>query len=250
VGYLQNKGWDKLPPDKAALAVLKSYRAAEQHLHTPPDLLVRMPKDANDTENWNKLNARLGVPSDAKEYDFSAVKFSDGSSLDDKFVETMRQAVKQSGVAKDRAPELVKSVVKFMEDAEALDSAEYETKLNAERETLKINWGSNITANKMIAEAAAAKLNVPVEAVNALEKQLGYAAVMEMFRNIGVRMGEDKFVSGGAGPGNPNGLMSREQAAATMSEKMNDSMWTQRLLGKDQAAVMEFNNLTRLMAGG
>jgi hypothetical protein len=207
-----------------------------------------MPKDANDTENWNKLHARLGVPADAKEYDFSAVKFSDGTALDDNFVEVMRQAVKQSGVSKDRAPELVRSVVQFMEKAEQLDTAEYETKLNAERESLKINWGSNTTANMMIAEAAAAKLGVKPEEVGALEKQVGYARVMEMFRNIGVRMGEDKFVSGSMGTG-PGGVMSREQAAATLSEKQSDSMWTSRLFAGDPTAKREFENLTRLMAG-
>jgi hypothetical protein len=248
VGYLQNKGWDKLAPDKAALAALKSYREAEKHLHTPPDLLVRMPKDANDTENWNKLHARLGVPSDAKEYDFSAVKFSDGSALDDKFVETMREAAKRSGIAKDKAPELVQSVVKFMENAEQTDNVEYETKLNAERETLRLNWGSNSTANMMIAEAAAAKLGVKPEAVSALEKQVGYAAVMEMFRNIGVRMGEDKFIASAGGQGG-GGLMSREQAAATLQEKQADQLWTKALFSGDRTAALEFQNLTRLAAG-
>jgi hypothetical protein len=89
---------------------------------------------------------------------------------------------------------------------------------------------------------------VKPEEVGALEKQVGYARVMEMFRNIGVRMGEDKFVSGSTGTG-PGGVMSREQAAATLAEKMNDNMWAARLNARDATAMMEFNNLTRLTAG-
>lgn len=249
LGFMQSRGLDKLDPTKAALNSIKGHREAMKLLGGPQDQLIRFPKDPSDTENWNTLRTRMGVPADAKDYDFSAVKMKNGGELHDKIVTALRTASHQAGVPKDRAPELAKALATAMDEIDAGETAEQTAKLNAERDALKINWGSNVQQNLIIAKNAAERLGVKPEAIQTLEGQIGYAAVMEMFRNIGVRIGEDRFISGGNGGGNGN-VMSKDQASATMAEKMNDVQWTTRLQARDATAMREFDNLSRIIAGG
>lgn len=245
IGWLQSKGWDK-DPKAAALGATKSYREAEKLIHAPPDQVVRWPKDASDSANWAKVHERLGVPAKAEDYDLSGVKFADGSALDDKFVAAMREGLKEAAVPKDRASSIVSRVVKFMDAADAEEGAASEMKLQAEREALKLNWGNNLSANMILAKAAASRLNIDPEAIAALEGKVGYAKVMEMFRDIGMRTGEDKFLSGAM---NSNGPLTKDMANAELSAKLADAQWAQRLQARDATAMKEFDNLTRIIQG-
>lgn len=246
VGHIQNRGWDKVDAKTAAMNAVKSHMEAEKHLGVPADQLLRMPKDAADAEGWTRVNERLGVPKEAKEYDFSTVKFADGSDLDAPFIEALAPALQAARVSKENAPAVVKAITAFLDKSDAGEAADKTAALNAERETLKINWGSNVEANMLIARQAAAALNVDEAAVKALENTIGYAKTMEMFRNIGTKIGEDAFVSNKA-PGG-SGVMSADQATATLKERQNDAAWNTKLMSGDATAVKEFNNLTTVIA--
>src|ERR1700675_2486732 len=240
VGYLQNRGWDKLPAKDAALQAVKSYREAEKHIGAPPDQILRMPKDATEKKGWAKIYARLGVPDKPEGYDFKDVKFTDGAELNPDYQTAFRTLAQENHLSKDQALAVARSVTKLMETAEATDTAAYNQKLEVEKGTLRTNWGSNAAAYKVIAENAATKLGVTAEEIQALEKSVGYARVMDMFRNIGQRIGEDKFVGNGGGGGN---MLSREQAIAQLSSLENDQVWMDRFLKGDAAAIQQFDNL-------
>lgn len=246
LGYLQNRGWDKLDAKTAAFNAAKAHREAEKLIGVPADKIVRLPKDANDAEGWSKLRTQLGVPADAKGYDFSAVKFADGTALDDEFTGTLSAALLKSDVAKDKAPEIAQAIVKFMESAEGATSGEEAAALATQKDALKANWGNNYNANLIVAQNAFRALGVETAAVQALEKVVGYDKVMDLFRNIGSRIGEDSFVRSTA-PGNTGGPMTREQATATLDERLRDTIWTGKLNAGDSSTVREFDNLTRLM---
>ena len=62
-------------------------------------------------------------------------------------------------------------------------------KLALEKAELAKSWGSNYAANKIVAENAARALGIDPAAVAALEQQVGYGKVMEMFRTIGAKIG-------------------------------------------------------------
>jgi hypothetical protein len=245
-GAFKNKGWDVLSPVEAAKAAATSYREAEKFLGVPKDQIVRVPKDAADAEGWKALHTRLGVPADAKGYDFAGVKFADGSDLDASFIEAVAPALHAAGVAKDRAGEVIKAVVKFMDGAEATDLAESSAKLAQERDLVAKNWGPNIEANKFIVKQAVMKLGLPETVVDALEKTAGYSGTMNALLKIGQMMGEDKFVSTPAG-GTP-GVMTGEQAKALLTEKKADMGWVTKLNNGDVKVNQEFDALTRLMA--
>jgi len=248
VGYITNRGLDKLDAKAAFVNAMKAHQEAEKGIGIPTDRRLIMPKDTNDVDNWKNLNAKLGVPADAKDYDFANIKFTNGDPVEDKFLAAIRPVLQQAHVSKDAAPAVVKAVVSYLEQAETGDVAEKAAALATEKTALSINWGPNVQANLVIAQNTAAKLGIDPAAVNALENQVGYAKVMEMFRKVGTMIGEDTFVKTGS-PGNQQ-LMTAEGAEAALAEKQNDTDFVKRLNAGDATALREFNNITQMVAAG
>lgn len=244
--HIQNRGWDKISAKDALAQAVKSHREAEKLIGVPQEQLLRFPKDINDKDAYKAIHQRLGKPADPKEYDFKGVQYADKSDIDENFSNTIRGLSDKLNLSKDGALELARGIVGLIDKGEADETTDYTTKLAAEKETLKTNWGSNAAANKITAENAAAKLGVDAEGISALEKTIGYAKVMEMFRKIGAQMGEDKFVMNG-GPG--GGALTKEQADQKLAAYEKDEEWQKKFWAGDTATVQEFNNLTRISAG-
>jgi hypothetical protein len=74
----------------------------------------------------------------------------------------------------------------------------------------------------------------------------GFAKTMEAFRRVGALSGEDKFVRG-TNPAS-NGVMTREQAVSRKKDLMNDTMWKDRYLKGDTAAVREMTELNTMIS--
>ncbi len=247
-GSFKNKGWDAKTPAEAAAEAMKSYHEVEKHLGIPREQLVRLPKDANDKEGWAAFNTRIGVPAKAEEYDFSAVKFADGSDLDDEFVNTMRATLHENGVPKTAAPEVVKGIVKWMEGVEQSETAAKQAAVAAGRDELARSWGGNAEANKFIAQQAVAKLGLTPDFVQKIENEAGYAATMQTFLKLGQMMGEDKFVTNQNS--NAPGVLTREQAEGRLAELKRDAGWVKKINDVDHKANDEINALTRIIALG
>lgn len=244
-GWFENRGLDKKPLFDAVLDAAKGHREAEKHIGAPANELVRLPKDPNSPE-WAKVWQRLGAPEKADGYDFTGVKMADGTDLPDAIRDALRPAIAAAGTPKDRAPEIVKGVVKYLDGVKAADAADATAKLATEREALAVNWGKNIEANMFIAKQGAAKAGVTPEMVEALEKGLGYSKTMEVFRMLGEAMGEGRFVNNG---GVPNaGVMTVEQAVSRIAELKVDTAWGTRYMNGDREAAREFDALTRIVA--
>lgn len=243
-GYLTNRGYDKMEPAAAFAAAVKAHRAAEAHLGAPADQLLRLPKDAADTEGWTRYDTRLGVPTDAKDYDFSTVKVGD-KDIDPALAEVLRATLKGAHVPKTEAPAVAKGIAEYLAKQAGTADADRQSKINGEREALKVNWGSNVEANMLAAKAAAKALGVTEVEVAALENVAGYAKTMELFRNIATRIGEDKFITNTA-PG-ATGVMSGDQAVATLAERRADGAWTAKLMAGDSNTMREFNTLTTII---
>jgi hypothetical protein len=246
LGHWQNKGIKLDSPRDVAIEMTKAARAAQAHIGAPPELIVRLPKDASDEAGWKTVYGRLGVPNDAKEYDFSAIKRANGKEVDAPLADALRPAMLNARVPKDRAGEVVAAVVKHLDGVEAEATAQKTAKLAEEKTALSKNWGPNEAANKFIASQAAQKLGITPETVAALEGVIGYSAIMEMFHKIGRSIGEDKYVNGEQ----PNsGIMSRDQAVARKAELMADKAWVARKVAGDAAANREMRALNIIITG-
>jgi hypothetical protein len=187
LGTLQTRGWHELTPDKAAAEALKAYRELERFRGVPADQLLRRPKDAGDEENWKAIRALIGAPEKAEDYDLTGLK-------DEALAGVIRNAAATYHLPKDALASLAADLQKHAEATGAAAQAAAGVKLDGELKTLEAEWGPNMTANLLVARAAAAKYG-QADALAALEGKAGYASSVKMFLEIGKGLGEDKFVS-------------------------------------------------------
>jgi hypothetical protein len=258
LGVAQNKGWKLTDPKEAFSAATKAYREAQKFVGIPPEELLRMPKPTAQPAELDAFWQKLGAPKDAKEYDFSGVKFSDGTDLDVGFADTMRESFAKMRMPKESAAEITRSFVKFMEGEDAKETAVMSGKVAQDKAALEKSWGPNMEANMFVAKTTLGKLaaaaQLPPEkaqqAWDALSKVggIGAATAMEMLRVIGARMGEDRFVSSGSGT-NTGLPMTREAALARLTELKADKAFVTRYIDGDVMARQEMNGLHAIIAG-
>lgn len=248
VGYLQNRGWDKVDAKTAALNAAKAHREAEKLIGAPADKIIRIPNDPNDAEAMRQVRLRLGMPQDEKGYDFTPLKHADGSALTDAEKATWQKKAYGLGLRPSDALAFVQESIKEADDAKAAPTAELQAKIAAEKTKLAQNWGANYEANLFVAKQTAAALGVSPEVLEALGNTVGLAATMEMFRNIGTKIGEDKFVMSHL-PGN-TGVMTKEQAIDKKRALMNDRVWADAYLKGDAAKLAEMTALNTMIVGG
>lgn len=250
VGHWTNQGWHNKKPEEVALEATKAWKAAEKFVGVPADQIIRIPKEVSDEAGWNGVWTRLGKPADAKGYDFTAIKRADGSNLDVDTEAFIRDQSFKLHLTKDAATAYANEWIKREDGAKARTAADTSAKLIEEKAALAKNWGPNFEANKFVAGRAAAALGIDPETVTALESQVGYAKVMEMFRAIGARIGEDKFVMSDSRDGNRNqGPMSRDQAIARLSDLKKDAIYVKSYMDGDTAKAREMEALHRIIAG-
>ena len=245
-GYVTTRGLDKKTPVEAFVEAYKSHQEAQKFIGAPADQLLRLPKDANAPE-WDGVWERLGKPKEAKDYDFSTVKNADGTPIEKSLEDFLREQSLALKLPKDRAPVLAAALVKMQEQKAALALADKTAKLADEKTELNKNWGTNAAANMVVAKAAAAALGISPETVAALEGVIGYSKIMDMFRTIGTKIGEDRFVTppgGGAG-----GVMTRDQALAERKSLMTDDAWVRRHNAGGREETQKMQALNKIISG-
>lgn len=243
-GFFKNKGWDSKPTMEVAQALATSYREAEKFLGAPKDELLRMPK-ATDAEAVKAFRLKIGAGEKPEDYDFSAIKYADGTELADDFIATMRNTFAANGTPKSDADAIVKAVVKFIDDGEASAATINQGKVAAEADALRKSWGNSLEANTFIANQAAEKLGLGKDILDSLVSASNRVAVCNALLKIGQMMGEDRFV---ASPAHTKGVMGPDQASAKLDALLSDQAWGAKLAAGDTAALAEFDALTRMKA--
>lgn len=240
-GYLQNKGLSTKTAEEAFVTASKMHRDAEKLIGAPASELIRLPKDQTSPE-WAGVYKRLGALEAPDKYTFEGVKHTGDKPLNPALTDALRKAAFDGHLSAEAANVVAREVVKHIDASESQIAAELQSTLDSEKKALKDNWGANEAANMVIAQNAAQALGVSKEAVVALANQVGYSKVMEMFRQIGTKIGEDRFVTNGGA--NNNGIMTKEQAIATKAELMRDNEWVKRYLnnGVEERRKMEALN--------
>lgn len=249
VGFIQSKGWHDKTPAEAAREAVKSYREAQRFIGADPSKIIKLPTDAADEAGWKEVRTKLGVPLDAKDYDLTGLKFSDGTEPGADFVDWFKATAHKNGVPKEAAQALAAEFVQYVEKADSGENAERTVKLAEEHKTLDASWGQNKDINLFLAKKGAEALKFTPEHVTALEGVVGYAKIMEALRSVGELTGEAKFIGGGQGPNGAGGLMTREQAANRKSELMKDGVWVKKYMDGDTASVREMTALNTIIVG-
>lgn len=244
VAHLQTHGWDKKSEKEAALAAAQSHFAAQKIIGVPADQLVRIPKDANDADGWSKVYEKLGVP---KEYKIEGVKFKDGTPLDQETTDFVVGLAKDMHLTQNAALDLAQRIAKSMDAAEEAEIAETTAKKQADTDALKKDWGANWDANLFVAQRAAQSLGVTAEQLEAAQNMLGYGKVMEMFRGLAAKLGEDKLIMNGGNGGNVT--MTPAMANQRKAELLSDPAWSQRYTNGGKKELAEMMALNTIIVG-
>lgn len=240
-GYLSNRGWDKLDPSKAALEAIKAHRNAEKLLGGPADRLLRIPTDSADADGWGKVYTALGRPKDAAGYDFTTVK-----DADEGFINFVRDFAFKHNLSKADGEALAKEFTQYAGKIDGDDTKAKEFAVAKEQADLKRELGFDYQAKMLTAQNAVAKLGIDPAAVKALEGQVGYKAVMEMFIKIGGAIGEDKFITSEA----TGRTMTPQGAQARMAELKSDPEWTKRYMEGGKKEFQEMKDLIFITTNG
>lgn len=245
IGFWQNKNYNLTDPITVAIESGKAAAELQRHYGVPPERLIKLP-EGNDAAQWKAVWQRLGVPAEAKDYDFTGVKNAAGEPIDGKLADTLRAELFARNVPKDAATEIAKAMVKHQDGISAEQSALQAGKTAEEKAKLATSWKGKEDINLLQARVGAERLGFAPEDVAAMEKQVGYAKTMEAFRRVGALSAEDSFVEGGGGSGSP---ATAEGAQARLSQLTTDPAWGKRLLSGDPGARAEFDQLSRQITG-
>src|SRR5713101_1533550 len=104
------KGWDKLEPDKAAIAAVTSHRALEKLAGLPAERLLRLP-DKPDAPEWEDVRKLLPHPKDASEYKLEGVKLKDGTDPKEDFTTFVRTLAHEFGLPQTQATRMAQALV-------------------------------------------------------------------------------------------------------------------------------------------
>ena len=246
LGHATLKGWDMSDPAKAFASAAQAHQAAEQYIGVPANDLMRIPKP-EDSAGWDAVWQRLGAPKTAADYDLTSVKTAAGADTTPEFQEFVRQTAAALHLPKAQAPALGQAILKFQDGTGMAAATETAAALAVERTALDRNWGTSKAQNMVVAQRAASALGVDPETVKALESQVGYAKVMNMFLQVGQKIGEDSFI--GTPPGGGPRVLTRDTAIARKAELMSDPIWRDSYLKGDVAKNREFQALLTLIVG-
>ena len=244
IAHLSTHGWDKKSEKEAALAAAQSHFQAQKLVGVSPDQLIRMPKDANDADGWQKVYEKLGVP---KEYKFEGLKFADGKEPDKSYIDFIAQTAKDLHLTQNAAQDLAQRLIKSMDAAVSEETAEETAARQVAVDALRKEWGPNWDANMFIAQRAAAAMGVTAEELGDAQKMMGYPKTMGMFLKIAAKIGEDALVK----QDGPNGgnVMTRTQAEGKKSELLADKAWAQRYTEGGKKELAEMTALNTIIVG-
>lgn len=247
LGHIQNRGWDKKPANEAVLEAVKAHREAAKLIGAPETELVRIPK-SQDGAAIKAMWEKLGMPKDAKDYDFSKVTRG-GKPLEESFTDALRKAATEGFLTKEAAIAVATNLTKFLDAQDATKFSNDAAALKQEKEALAKDWGPQGESHMLVAKNAAKALGITELEINTLEKVVGFSRVMNMFRNIGSKIGEDKFMNNDTGGGNRSGVMTRDMATARIGELTKDAAWSKRYLDGGHEEAREMRNL-QIIANG
>jgi len=245
LGHWQNKNYDLTDPSKVAIEATKAALAAQKHLGVSPDRLLRLPEKPDDADGWKTVYQRLGAPKDVKEYDFKDIKFGDGTELDEQFTTAMRSELLKANVAKDKAPDIVKAVVKYLDDADKAEATIRESEKTAQIQRVLKEWGRDRAMNENHSLQALQRLGISQGDYDKMAGVLGWDRAAEIFRSIGRGFQEPNYV-----PGTSTGAPPTVEAAKAELEMLqNDKAWGAKLNKGDADTWRQFRALNEKING-
>lgn len=186
--YVANKGWNS-PAD-----VVKSYQGAEKLIGRDPATLVTLPR-ADDPAGFRTLLGKLGLPETPDKYEFSPPP--QGLTPDAGYEAWARGTFHKVGLLPDQVKALTAEHNNYVAGILQQQAKDYELAVTQDKAALLKEWGGGHERMMAAAKSAATALGFTAEMIEAIERTNGYAGTYKFFANLGQKMGEDGFVTGG-----------------------------------------------------
>lgn len=227
--FVNNKGF------KSVGDVVTGYRNLEKFTGVPADKILKMP-DENNADEVNAFYKKLGRPDKAEDY-----KFEIAEGQDDAIAKAIAPELFKAGLSQKQAAAIYKSLeAAKIEQGKAAEAAA----IKAE-EDLKSEWGTNYDNNLKAAQQAAKIAGVTAEQIEALQKATNYKTVMNMFKNLASKFGED--VLRGAGDNkSSNFTMTPQEAREKIEQLKSNKEWQEKMANNDKAAIKEYKELSQI----
>ena len=234
--YVSTKGF------KDPAAVLESYKNLEKLRGVPQERLLKLP-ETPDSPEWESVHNQLGKPTSPDGYGFQPEEGGDEAFLD-----WAKGAFHESNLTKAQAEALMGKFNEYVNLKNIESEESYAEDVKVQELNLKKEWGSAYHQNIAQAQMAARTFDIPAEAIDALEKTMGYDGVMRVMQNIGSKLGEAAFHSGDSRQGFGEGgeALTPSQAQAKIKVLKADPGFTEKYLAGDSAARDRLSRLHKM----
>lgn len=232
-GFVQNKGW-KGPAD-----VLTSYQNLEK-LVGAQEHLVKLPTKADDVEGWNAVYAKLGRPEKPEGYKIEVPK----ENGNPEFAEWAKGTFHSLGLSAKQGETLVAKWNEMQAAAVQKQQQDFQASTETDNTKLKQEWGAAYDDKNKFADAAVKQFGMTQEQMNALRQSMGFANAMKFLSNIGEKVGEHGFVTGGQG--NKSGAYTPEAAREKIKSLTADPEWRAKYIGGSAEHRAEMQRLQQM----
>jgi hypothetical protein len=227
--FVNNKGF------KTIEDVVNGYRNYEKYQGVPQEKLLKLP-DENNADEVNAFYKKLGRPDKAEDY-----KFEIAEGQDDAIAKAIAPELFKIGLSQKQAA----AIYKTLETAKIEQGKAAEAAAIKAEEDLKSEWGSNYDNNLKAAQQAAKIAGVTPEQIEALQKATDYKTVMNIFKNLASKFGED--VLRGAGDNRQSRFtLTPQQAREKIEQLKSNAEWVAKMNSGDKAALQEYDELAKI----
>lgn len=234
-GYVELKGF------KDPANVVDAYKNFEKLKGIPQERLLSLPEKA-DAPEWNAVYERLGKPAKKEDY-----KLPGSTGKDNDFSEWARNVFHEANLTGKQAEAVATKWDEFASAQQEKAQQAFVQKMQGEVDALKKEWGQAYGQQIETAKQAAKAFNIDGETVGQLESVLGHTKLMKFLSEIGSKIGEDNFVSGGKPSG--FGVMTPGAAKAKIEMLQSDKAWGAKYIAGDKDARQEFAHLHKMAYG-
>jgi len=240
-GWMENRGLTKLDPTAALENAVKGFRNAEKYVGTPHEKLLTLPDfDKADKVELDQFYTKLGRPSDANGYELQVPEGQPTEFAD--FAKTMFH---EAGLTDRQAKVINEKWNDYVAGQGESQVEQYQENLKQQDAALRKEWGEAYDDQIDKAKSAAREFGLQENQIDAMEKALGFDGLMKFMSNIGSKLGEDTFITGGNSNGDFNGKLTPAGAQARIKQLQGDKDWSSKYIAGNIEARAEMEKLMK-----
>lgn len=235
-----NRDWIKAKGFKDLDGVTKALRNAEKAIHDSGR--IKIPGADAKPEEIAEFHKALGVPDDAKGYEFAAPKDADGNDipLDTDLLGRIAESAHKQGIPKAALEGVVADFIQAQLD----QAADVDRQQQDEAKAVVKGWGKEADAKMAAIDNAARALGLNRNEMISVRNALGAEKALTIFARLGEGLAEDKLITGGS---NRFGV-SGPEAKAELQKLNADPEHQKKVSAGDAAELARRNRLIDAVA--